>query len=85
MSDERGMTVHFVDGTKLKLSFPKQVKTDEAVSIRLEKLLDKPALLRRGQGGEELGKQCMLEVLAERPDLADALNAAAQSAQSASK
>jgi len=32
--------------------------------------------------GEELGKQCMLEVLAERPDLADALNAAAQSAQS---
>lgn len=35
--------------------------------------------------GEELGKQCMLEVLAERPDLADALNAAAQSAQSASK
>jgi len=31
--------------------------------------------------GEELGKQCMLEVLAEHPDLADALNAAAQSTQ----
>lgn len=31
--------------------------------------------------GEELGKQCMLEVLAEHPDLADALNAAAQNAQ----
>ena len=50
MSDERGMTVHFVDGTKLKLSFPKQVKTDEAVSIRLEKLLDKPALLVQTDG-----------------------------------
>jgi hypothetical protein len=31
--------------------------------------------------GEELGKQCMLEVLAEHPDLAGALNAAAQNAQ----
>lgn len=38
--------------------------------------------------GEELGKQCMLEVLAEHPDLADALNAAArntQNTQSANK
>jgi hypothetical protein len=35
--------------------------------------------------GEDLGKQCMLEVLSEHPELADALNAAAQSAQSASK
>ena len=32
--------------------------------------------------GEDLGKQCMLEVLAEHPELADALNAAAQNAQS---
>jgi len=31
--------------------------------------------------GEELGKQCMLEVLAEHPNLAEALNAAAQNAQ----
>jgi len=50
MNDERGMIVHFVDGTKLKLSFPKQVKTDEAVSIRLEKLLDKPALIVQADG-----------------------------------
>jgi hypothetical protein len=50
MNDERGMIVHFVDGTKLKLSFPKQVKTDEAVSIRLEKLLDKPALMVQADG-----------------------------------
>ena len=45
MSDERGMTVHFMDGSKLKLSFPKQTKTDEVVSIRMEKLLDKPKLV----------------------------------------
>lgn len=32
--------------------------------------------------GEDLGKQCMLEVLAEHPDVADALNAAVQNAQS---
>ena len=32
--------------------------------------------------GEDLGKRCMLEVLAEHPDLADALNAAVQNAQS---
>ena len=35
--------------------------------------------------GEELGKQCMIEVLSEHPELEDALNAAAQSAQSANK
>jgi len=50
MSDERGMIVHFTDGSTLKLSFPKQVKTDEAVSIRLEKLLDKPALIVQADG-----------------------------------
>jgi len=50
MNDERGMIDHFVDGTKLKLSFPKQVKTDEGVSIRLEKLLDKPALMVQADG-----------------------------------
>ena len=50
MSDERGMTVHFMDGSKLKLSFPKQTKTDEVVSIRMEKLLDKPALMVQADG-----------------------------------
>lgn len=35
--------------------------------------------------GEDLGKQCMVEVLSEHPELAEALNAAAQSTQSANK
>ena len=35
--------------------------------------------------GEDLGKQCMVEVLSEHPELAAALDAAAQSTQSANK
>jgi uncharacterized protein len=35
--------------------------------------------------GEDLGKQCMVEVLSEHPELAEALNAAAQSTQAATK
>jgi len=35
--------------------------------------------------GEDLGKQCMVEVLSEHPELAAALEAAAQSTQSANK
>ena len=50
MADERGMTVHFTDGTKMGLSFPKQVKSDETVSVRLEKILDRAALLVEADG-----------------------------------
>ena len=39
MANERGMTIHFMDGSKLQLNFPKQVKSDEAVSLRLEKMI----------------------------------------------
>jgi hypothetical protein len=50
MADERGMTVHFTDGSKMNLSFPKQVKSDETVSVRLEKILDRSALLVEADG-----------------------------------
>jgi hypothetical protein len=50
MADERGMTVHFTDGTKMGLNFPKQVKSDETVSVRLEKILDRAALLVEADG-----------------------------------
>ena len=50
MADERGMTIHFTDGTKMGLSFPKQVKSDETVSVRLEKILDRAALLVEADG-----------------------------------
>jgi len=35
--------------------------------------------------GEDVGKQCMVEVLSEHPELANALNAAAQGTQAANK
>jgi hypothetical protein len=35
--------------------------------------------------GEDLGRQYMVEVLSEHPELADALNAAQSNAQAASK
>jgi len=35
--------------------------------------------------GEDLGKQCMVEVLSEHPELADALNSAQSNPQSANK
>ena len=50
MSNERGMTIHFMDGTKLRLKFPKQVKTDEAVSLRLEKMITHQGLLVEAEG-----------------------------------
>ena len=45
MAEERGMVIHFTDGSKMDLSFPKQVKSDDSVSFRLERLLDKEVLL----------------------------------------
>jgi hypothetical protein len=50
MADQRGMTIHFTDGSKMGLSFPKQVKSDETVSVRLEKILDRAALLVEADG-----------------------------------
>jgi hypothetical protein len=45
MADERGMTIHFTDGSQMCLSFPKRVKSDETVSARLEKILERKTLL----------------------------------------
>jgi hypothetical protein len=50
MADERGMTIHFTDGSKMRLSFPKQVKSEETVSVRLEKILERNTLLVEADG-----------------------------------
>ena len=50
MADERGMIIHFADGTKMDVTFPKQTKFEDSVSVRLEKVLDKPALLVEADG-----------------------------------
>ena len=50
MTPERGMTIHFMDGTRMQIVFPKQVKHDESVPVRLERLLDKEVLMLEADG-----------------------------------
>lgn len=50
MAEDRDMTVHFMDGSKMSFSFPKQVTHDEFVSGRLDKILAKPALIVEADG-----------------------------------
>ena len=50
MTNERGMTIYFMDGSKMAVTFPKQVKSEEAVSVRLEQMLDKAALMVEADG-----------------------------------
>ena len=50
MTSERGMTIYFMDGSKMAVTFPKQVKSEEIVSVRLEQMLDKPALMIEADG-----------------------------------
>ena len=51
MNDERSMVIHFMDGSQMKLSFPKQVRMDETASARLESAFDKAALMVEADGG----------------------------------
>jgi len=51
MDDERSMVIHFMDGSQMKLSFPKQVRMDETASVRLESALEKAALMVEADGG----------------------------------
>jgi hypothetical protein len=50
MAEERGMVIHFTDGSKMDLTFPKQVKSDDSVSVRLEMMLEREALLVEADG-----------------------------------
>lgn len=50
MPDERGMTIHFMDGQKLQLRFPKQLKTDELVSLRLDQMITHQGLFVEADG-----------------------------------
>ncbi|MGQ0578239.1 MAG: hypothetical protein ACT4PQ_04930 [Betaproteobacteria bacterium] len=50
MAADRGLTIHFMDGSKMSFSFPRQVTSDEFVSLRLDKILAKNALLVQADG-----------------------------------
>ena len=50
MTKDRGLTIHFNDGSKVAFSFPKQITHDELVAGRLDKLLEKKALVVEAEG-----------------------------------
>jgi hypothetical protein len=50
MPDDRGMVIHFMDGSSLKLEFPKQVKHDDSIVPRIEKVLERQALVAEVDG-----------------------------------
>jgi hypothetical protein len=50
MEQERGMIIHFCDGSQMRVSFPKQVTHDDSVSVRLERLLEKGVMMIEADG-----------------------------------
>ncbi len=50
MTLERGMIIHFMDGTQMRVNFPKQVKHDESIPVRLERVLEKEMLMLEADG-----------------------------------
>ena len=50
MEQERGMIVHFCDGSQMRVSFPRQVTHDDSVTVRLERLLEKNVIMIEADG-----------------------------------
>lgn len=45
MQDRRGVTIHFNDGSKLSLDFPKQAPNEAAAALKLDDVLKKRYML----------------------------------------
>jgi hypothetical protein len=39
MAKQRGLTIHFMDGSKMKLDFPKQAASDAGAAVKLKEIL----------------------------------------------
>jgi hypothetical protein len=50
MPDKRGITIHFNDGSKLSLDFPKQTPNEAAVLLKLDDVLKKRHMLFEADG-----------------------------------
>jgi hypothetical protein len=50
MEPERGISIFFMDGSKMSLSFPKQVASDVDIPVRLERVLGKDLLFVEADG-----------------------------------
>jgi hypothetical protein len=45
MKDQRGITIHFNDGSKMSLDFPKQSSNEAAAALKLDDVLKKRYML----------------------------------------
>jgi len=50
MPDKRGVTIHFTDGSKISLDFPRQTQNDAAAQLRLDDVLKKRYILCEADG-----------------------------------
>lgn len=50
MPERRGLTIYFMDGTKMKLDYPKQAASEGATAIKLKELLASRHLLAEVDG-----------------------------------
>jgi hypothetical protein len=50
MTDQRGLTIHFTDGNKLSLDFPKQTENEAAAALKMEDVLKNRYMLFEAEG-----------------------------------
>jgi hypothetical protein len=50
MTTNRGLVIHFMDGSTMRLDFPKQVKHDDSIVPRIEEILDRQVLMAEVDG-----------------------------------
>jgi hypothetical protein len=50
MPNDRAMTIHFVDGTKVSFNFPEQKTNDAARAIMLEEMRKSPYVMVEAEG-----------------------------------
>lgn len=50
MAERRGITIYFIDGSKIRLDFPKQTATEAAAAIKLKEILGARQLIAEVDG-----------------------------------
>ena len=50
MSERRGLTVYFTDGTKLRMDYPKQTQSEAATFVKLREIMAARAIVAEVDG-----------------------------------
>jgi hypothetical protein len=50
MPDKRGVTIHFTDGSKISLDFPRQTENEAAAQLKFDDVLKKRYMLFEADG-----------------------------------